>query len=375
MLVYNNIDNNKITLLILCDLSKAFDSINRSILLSKLEKCKIDRFWFENYLENRTQAVKIGKNTSSRREVGYGVPQGSILGPLLFSIFVIDMSKLTTDCDLVQYADDSQFIFSGSPNNIKAITDRAKHTMSRAKQYFDSNGLKVNPQKTQAIFVGSRQNIAKIPVDTKIDFDGKLISPSSTVKNLGVVFDNYMTFDKHIDDVRRKTIVSLILLNNIKNKVDKDTRVMLVQSLALSKVDYCFKIWGCTGKSQIQRIQKLQNFAAKVAIGNVKKYDHASPCIYELKWLKIEEKYIYELCVFMYKRVNKLISEMLIPLTPVNSVSQAVTRQSNDFYVSLSRTNLGSRELAKGCPRLWNKLPREIREVTTLTSFKRRNMF
>ena len=309
---------------------------------------------------------------SSKKEVNYGVPQGSILGPLLFSMYVNDMSKVVADCDLVQYADDSQYIFSGSPNNVKAITDHAEYIMSRAKHYFDSNGLKVNPQKTQAIFVGSRQNIAKIPVDTRINFDGNLIEPTCQVKNLGVVFDNYMTFDKHIDEIRRKTIGSLIYLNNIKNKIDKETRIMLVQSLAMSKVDYCFKIWGSTGITQIQRIQKLQNFAAKIAIGNVKKYDHVTPCIRELKWLRIEEKYKYELCVLMYRRVNGLAPEMLIPLTPVYSVSHASTRQSNDFYISISRTDLGSRELAKSCPRLWNTLPREIREVTTLTSFKRK---
>ena len=333
--IYNNIDNNKVTLLILCDLSKAFDSINRNILLNKLCECKIDRFWFEDYLKNRTQVVKIGKHISSKREVNYGVPQGSILGPLLFSIYINDMSKVGGECDLVQYADDAQFIFSGSPNDVKAITDQAERTMSRAKHYFDSNGLKVNPQKTQVIFVGSRQNIAKIPADTKINFDGNLIEPINHVKNLGVIFDNYMSFDKHIDEVCRKTIGTLIYLNYIKNKIDRETRIMLVQSLAMSKVDYCFKIWGSTGVSQMQRIQKLQNFAAKIAIGNVKKYDHVTPCILELKWLRIEEKIKYELCVLMYKRVNGLIPEMLIPLTPVYSVSQASTRQQNDFYILL----------------------------------------
>ena len=180
--VYNNVDNNKITLLILCDLSKAFDSINRDLLLKKLAACRIDSFWFDSYLSDRSQSVQLGKVISSKRDVSYGVPQGSILGPLLFSIFVNDMSRLAVDCELVQYADDSQFIFTGSPNNIRAIIDKAETTLKIAKHYFDVNGLKVNPNKTQAIFLGSRQYLARIPNNVKINFDGTLIEPSNSVK-------------------------------------------------------------------------------------------------------------------------------------------------------------------------------------------------
>ena len=126
--------------------------------------------------------------------------------------YVNDMTNIGAECDLVKYVDDAQSILSGSPNDIKGIKDTAKYTMDRAKHYFDSNGLKVNPQKTQAIFIGSRQNIAKIPSDTKINFDGNLIEPTNHVKNLGVVSDNYMNFDKHIDEIRRKTVGILVYL-------------------------------------------------------------------------------------------------------------------------------------------------------------------
>ena len=168
--VYNNIDNNRITLLILCDLSKAFDSINRDILHKKLAACRIDSFWFESYLSHRSQSVKIGKTISSKKSVDYGVPQGSILGPLLFTIFVNDMSTLAVDCELVQYADDSQFIFTGSPANIRAIIEKAERTLKNVKHYFNINGLKVNPDKTQAMFLGSRQYLAKIPNGVKNKF-------------------------------------------------------------------------------------------------------------------------------------------------------------------------------------------------------------
>ena len=179
-----------------------------------------------------------------------------------------------------------------------------------------------------------------------------------------------MTFENHIDTVHRKTMGTLIFINHLRNTIDKETRIMLIQSLALSIVNYCFKIWGDTSKTQIQRVQRLQNFAAKIAVGNARKYDHATPCLNQLNWLKIQEKWQYELCVFMYKRIKGLIPEMLLGLTPVHTVSQATTRQSNDFYIPRNRTNLGSRELAKSGPRAWNALPKEVKNSGSLASFK-----
>ena len=284
------------------------------------------------------------------------------------------MSRIATECELVQYADDSQFIFTGSPYNIKAIIEKAERTLKIAKQYFDINGLKVNPDKTQAIFLGSRQHLSKVPSNLKINFDGTLIELSNTVNNLGVVLDKYMTFESHVNTVYRKTMGTLMYINHIKNNIDKETRLMLIQSLALTMINYCFKIWGGTSKTQIQRVQKLQNFAAKLAVGNARKYDHATPSIKELNWLKMQEKYQYELSIFMYKRVKGLIPKTLINLTPVESISQVTTRQSNNnnFYVARSKTNMGSRELAKCCPKVWNGLPKEVKEAGTIALFKRK---
>ncbi len=116
--IYNNMDNKKISLLMLCDLSKAFDSVSRSILLRKCVKLDIDLHWFNNYLVNRTQSVKLKSPTSSKISVTHGVPQGSILGPILLNIYVNDMADYITTRTLVQHADDTQFIHSGSLENL-----------------------------------------------------------------------------------------------------------------------------------------------------------------------------------------------------------------------------------------------------------------
>ena len=134
--IYDNIEENLITLMILCDLSKAFDSIDHETLLKKLNRVHVYRFWFSDYLRNRKQTVQIYKTRSSSTNVNYGVPQGSILGPMLFLIYINDMNDLNFRCLLVQYADDCQFLIKGKVENLNAIVDKAEGTLVKAKTLF-----------------------------------------------------------------------------------------------------------------------------------------------------------------------------------------------------------------------------------------------
>ena len=207
--LYTNIDDNLVSLVILWDLSKAFDSVSHNILIDKLDLVNVDKFWFDDYLHNRQQSVRIGNITSSSENITYGVPQGSILGPILFLIYVNDMQAMNFDCDLVQYADDCQLILKGKIDDLHEIVKKAEDTLTQTKQYFDANGLLMNANKTQCIFVGSRQNIAKIPDHLRISCDGNDIIPSNVVKNLGVHIDRFMVFDTHIQEMRKKLWGSL----------------------------------------------------------------------------------------------------------------------------------------------------------------------
>ncbi len=195
--LYTNMDNKKISLITLCDLSKAFDSVNHEILMQKLAKLKVDSFWFRHYLKDRTQTVKINSTLSKTAPINFGVPQGSILGPILFTIFVNDLTEMINDCNVVQYADDTQFIHTGTTDELPELITRAEATLSLAKTYFNRNGLMINPNKTQCLFVGTRPFIRRIPPDTTINFDNALISPSKHIKNLGVYMDCHLSFDTH----------------------------------------------------------------------------------------------------------------------------------------------------------------------------------
>ncbi len=207
-IIFSNIYDKKISLLTLCDLSKAFNSVSHTSLLKKWAKLNIDSYWFKIYLANRTQSVILKTIISTKENICFGVPQGSILGTVLFNIFVNDIYVSVTDCKLIQYADDTIYTqwFSGQfryPNK-----KCGKYTY-QSRENFLENGLMVNPTKTQCIFLGDRQLLSRIPENVKNQFDDTSNCASSHVDNLCLHMDRYMMFDKHVNELTKKDLVYL----------------------------------------------------------------------------------------------------------------------------------------------------------------------
>ena len=368
--IYNNMDNKKISLLMLLDLSKAFDSVHHGLLLEKCRALNIETCWFSSYLENRIQSVKLEDTISSPQKVNFGVPQGSVLGPVLFNIYVNDLVTFLRNCFIVQYADDTQILLESKIEDLEDLIKRAEDILMQAKIYFLENGLLLNEKKTQCIFIGARYFVNKINDNIQINFGGNLLKPMENVKNLGVYFDQFMSFESHIEHVCKKVMGVLIYLNRIKQIFEPQTRIIVVQSLALSLINYCFIVWGSTSNVHLSKIQKLQNFAARVADGKARKFDHITPYLNDLGWLRVKEKYEYEVCCFVFKTVRKYLPEWLYNFVTVNAITGLATRHSNDLSSRRALTDTGSRDIRIRGPRLWNRLPLAIKNSGSLASFK-----
>ena len=195
-------DQNQISLLCLLDLSKCFDVIDHSKLLQKLQLHGVHTTWFEVYLQNHTQSVSF-TDASGARQISTALPnsmgvfQGSALGPLLYTIFSNDLSLFVPGATVVQYADDTQVMICGNKTALSGLTERMERALSSLDFWFRANCLKVNPDKTQLIVFGSRQNLRNVtPLGVK--FRERTIQPVLEVRNLGVTFDHHLSWDVHV---------------------------------------------------------------------------------------------------------------------------------------------------------------------------------
>ena len=281
------------------------------------------------------------------------------------------MQDVDFQCTMVQYADDCQFLIKGKVEDFRNIIAKAEKVLTKAKRYFDQNGLLINPGKTQFIIIGSRQNIARLPEDIHINFENNNIIPSPSVKNLGIYIDRFMTFEVHVEEVRKKVMGILIFLNRIKDSIPLTTRTQVFETLPLSIINYCLKIWGTANKAQLQKVQVLQNFAARIAVGNIRKYEHITPHINKLKWLKMSNKCIFDTCIYIFKLLNHQLPAWLLSLPRVRELIFRNTRQQNNLFVPPTRTMVGEREMGVRGPKLWNSLPESVKSSTSIHSFKR----
>ena len=256
-------DSKKVSIMVLLDMSKAFDSIRHDILLSKLQN--LDFFqgaldWFQSYLSNRQQCGRIGDAVSKVLPLEFGVPQGSILGPVLFTIYVNDLLSVPKRCLSASYVDDCKLYLSFSPAELRTSILALNEDLTRISQWCCKNSLLINPDKTKVLTIGVPQLLKKLSSFSITLFD-KEITPVPVVKDLGVFLDTCLSYNEHITETASKCLFKLYQINRIKHLLDRKTLLLVINYFVFNKLQYCSTVWSNTSSSNIDKLQKVQNFA------------------------------------------------------------------------------------------------------------------
>jgi hypothetical protein len=270
------------------------------------------------------------------------------------------------------YADDVQLLFIRPPNEIEELRKDAEKALTHINKWYLENGLKVNAHKTQCIMLGSPANTRKVPDNFVVDCSGAKIPLEDRVINLGVWFDPNMTFKHHVDQLCTKLNGTLMFLSRTKTYLDFESRLLVINALIFSRLNYCPTIWGKCSKTLLSGIQRCINFAAKIVHeGNFKKSDHVTPLLNNLGWLNIHERLELNEAKRVFKIQNKLSCSNGVVLSTRKETHQRTTRNENNIDTEFRRTQTGAKAFSISGPNFFNTLPSDIRNSASVSAFKR----
>ena len=247
------IDEKSASLLVLLDMSKAFDSLNHNLLLGKFRKLGLKASvtsWFSSYLSSRYQRVRYEDSVSELLPVTNGVSQGSILGPMLFPIYINDLISVITHSQPAANVDDSQLYFKFSVSDATSAMAAVNQDLRDISKWCATNSLLINPEKTKLVAVGSAQLIKRLP-HISLSLLGKTISPVSVAKDLGVYIDQYLTYDVLVTKTVSSCMNQLVQISRIIHLLERKTLLLLINSFVFSKLFYCSSVWGNTSKRNL----------------------------------------------------------------------------------------------------------------------------
>ena len=379
--VMKNMAKGEITMLVLLDLSAAFDTIDHNILLNRLEKrCKVEGTalsWFKSYLSDRSQSVIIKDKLSDSIRLCQGVPQGSKLGPILFNSYIAPLSGIAESNAIEdeKYADDEQLILSFHPSQAGSqisARKRMEKCINEIRDFLHNNMLCNNSDKTEFLIIGTPNTLKSLQMDY-ITIENIKIKPVDDVRNLGVIFDKHMTMEKQVNKMCRNAYFNLRNISKIRKCLDNETTKTAVHALVTPHLDYGNALlYGIANRLE-NKLTLAQNAAARL-ITRVKKSEPISHHKMNLHWLPIPARIEFKILTTAWKAQHDQAPAYICELLQKKN-NEDVNLRSNDQLLlkqpePIARGKTEDRALSRAGPKLWNLLPPNIRNINTLECFK-----
>ena len=381
--IQKSINEDNSVALILLDSSAAFDTVDHAILIDRLEKTfQITGNalkWIKSYLTDRTFSIKLNKTVSNPKTLTYGVPQGSLLGPIFYILYTKEIETIVKQhgMQVHLYADDCQIYISFKSQYIKQAENKIKACLSNIKKWMDKSFLKLNPNKTNLIIINSKTDPHYRPT-FNLKFNNCLVPPSEMVISLGVNISNNLDFSRFISKKVQICSYHLRNLTHIKKSLPLDTRIVLVTNLIFSTIDYCNSLLiGLTDKD-LKPLQKIINKAVRF-IFDLRKRDHISPFAFKAHFLPIGYRIKFKIGLIAFKIINGMspdyLSEgfkMFQPTTLSNLRVGGVGQGRDSFMFDSPSIKFQTKSIFSELISFWNKLPYTIRTSETLAILKTR---
>ena len=339
-----------------------FDTVNHGVLLRKLELCGVRGAalrWLTSYLRDRKQFVCISGQYSMPKLVKIGVPQGSILGPILFLMYINDLPQISHSFSVILYADDTTMMTHNSEHC--ELIQHINRELPKLYQWLVANRLSLNFDKTFALLFSNRHEA--IDDHLEIQLNNNKIKVELFGEFLGLTIDSNVKFINHIENIRNKISRCVGIFYKMKDHVPCKVLVNLYYSLVYPYLLYGNLIWGGTNAHHLLPLQLLQKKLIRIITGSGF-LAHTDPLFWQTKILKLNDLHKYLLCLHMFnlKQNNNQIFE---------SIHTYYTRQQNDAQTAFQRLSMSQRSMSYAAPRAWNALPRDMRECESSETFKK----
>jgi hypothetical protein len=364
-------DRGEVTAIVLLDLSCAFDTVDHDILVQRLFNIGVrgDALsWFRSYLASRKQCVLIDGAKSASKHLICGVPQGSVLGPVLFSIYIRPLADIIQQHSINYkfYADDVQLYLSFPPHLASQAISDLEQCIAAIHRWLCHNMLRLNSSKSELILLGTRPQLAKCP-DFSVSVDGVKLMRKSVVRDLGVMIDDTLNYDNHSTSVARAAFGYLRVVARIRNHINRQHCEMLLHSLVLSRIDYCVSLLAGANISITTRLQRVIKASSRMALRIPR--SRSLPVDGSPVFLSVQQRILRRIVTIVFHALHGRAPSFIVQLLEYQTPSSwhLRSRDQNLLLVPWVRTELGKRAFSVTAPTMWNALPLDVRSSNSLS--------